>query len=445
MNLMEIHRIFKRFLHSPVAGTGRMRHAILCAMLVAAGSPGFAQGPVDTVRLSVNDAEAQFLKGNLQLLAAHLGIDGARAAVLQAGLWSNPNLAMEQNVYNPGTQRYFDFTKDGNTELQVQQLILLAGKRGKQVHVAEENVSLAEESFLDLLRSLKFQLRTDLYDLYSLRRSVSFYDESLAELQKTIATATKLYEGRTMLLSELLRLKSLSFSLANERLGLVMQVEGIQEDLKILLRDTSARAVVYLPQIDSVRAGFEGVTLDSALVIAERQRPDLRIAATTVSLDEANLALQKSLAVPDLTLAGRWSRAGSYIPDYFAVSVAIDLPLFNRNQGNILVAERTLDADRANLESARLRVRKDVDLAYKKAVESDRLLGASTKSFTSEYATLVGGMISNYQKRYVSILEFADFFESYRTSMIQMYQLQNNRLDAIEALNYAVGTDLVKP
>ncbi len=432
-------------MNSHSAMSRRIRLLSVCMALIAGMSSGFCRGTADTVRLSVNDAETLFLKGNLQLLAARLGIESARAGMLQAGLWPNPNIAIEQNVYNPQTQRYFDFTKDGNTEVQVQQLILLAGKRGKQVHVAEENVSLAEQSFLDLLRSLRFQLRTDLYDLYYLRRSVSFYDESLVELQNTIAMATRMYEGRTLLLSELLRLKSLSFSLANERLGLVMQMEGIQQDLKILLRDTAAQPVVYLPVIDTARVVFEGLTLDSALAIADQQRPDLRIAATTVALDEANLALQKSLAVPDLNLAGRWSRAGSYIPDYFAVSVAIDLPIFSRNQGNIMVAERTLEADRANLESTRLRIRKDVDLAFKKAMESNRLLGASSRSFTSEYVTLVGGMISNYQKRYISVLEFTDFFESYRTSMIQMYQLQNNRLDAIEALNYAVGSDLVKP
>jgi len=431
---------------NPVHGSSRCRSALaLVAISLLASGSIVAQGSGDTLRLSVGDAEARFVEGNLQLLASRMGVEGARAAMLQAGLWSNPNIAIEQNVYNPATQRYFDFTRDGNSEVQVQQLIVLAGKRGKQVRLAEENTAVAEQSFLDLLRSLKQQLRTDMYDLYYLRRSVAFYDESLRALTSTITTATRMFEGRTLLLAELLRLKSLYFSLANERLGLVMQEEGIQQDLKILLRDTSARTAVYMPDIDTLRAGFQVITLDSARAVAAQYRPDLRVAASTVALDEANLSLQKALAVPDLTLAGRWSRNGSYIPDYFAVSVAIDLPLFNRNQGNILAAERTLDADRANLEATRMRVDRDVDLALKKAQESDRLLGSSSRAFTDQYATLVGGMIANYQKRYVSILEFTDFFESYRTSMMQMYQLQNNRLDAIEALNYAVGTDLVKP
>ncbi len=423
----------------------RMRILLIMVMSTVLVRVCAAQSSPDTVRLTVRDAETRFLSANLQLVAARLGIEGARAGVLQAGLWSNPNIAIEQNVYNQETKRYFDVTKDGNTEVQIQQLLLLAGKRGKQVHLAEENVAVAEQSFLDLLRSLKQQLRTDLYDLFYLRRSVEFYDRSLAALTSTITTATRMYEGRTLLLAELLRLKSLYFSLSNERLGLVMQEEGIQQDLRVLLRDTMPAMPVYMPDIDTARAGFGGVSLDSALALARASRPDLRVAAATVSLDEANLALQKSLAVPDLTVAGRWSRAGSYIPEYYAVSVAIDLPLFNRNQGNIATAERTLQADQANLLAARQRVEKEVDLAYRKAQESDRLLGASSKSFTDLYATLVSGMIANYQKRYISILDFTDFFESYRTSMIQMYQLENNRLDAIEALNYAVGTDLVKP
>ena len=431
-----------------IAHTGKSLRTRLLTLLILSfvvACPTFSRDSADTVRLSVADAERRFLKGNLQLLAARLGIEGARAEVLQAGLWSNPNIAIEQNVYNPETQRYLDFTKDGNSEVQLQQLIVLAGKRGNQVTSCRVKRSHSRKSRFWILFARSNCSCAPISTIFFLRRSVSFYDQSLAALTSTITTASRMYEGRTLLLSELLRLKSLYFSLANERLGLVMQTEGIQEDLKILLRDTSSSLPVYEPLIDTVRAGFRGVSLDSAIAVAGQFRPDVRIAASTVSLDEANLSLQKSLSVPDLTIAGRWSRAGSYIPDYFAVSIAIDLPLFNRNQGNILAAERTLEADRANLLSARQRLKKDVDLAYKRALASDRLLGASSQSFTAEYATLVGGMISNYQKRYVSILEFADFFESYRTSMMQMYQLQNNRLDAIETLNYAVGTDLVTP
>ena len=39
-----------------------------------------------------------FVENNLQLLAARFGIGAARAVAYQAGLWSNPNIAVEQNA-----------------------------------------------------------------------------------------------------------------------------------------------------------------------------------------------------------------------------------------------------------------------------------------------------------------------------------------------------------
>jgi cobalt-zinc-cadmium efflux system outer membrane protein len=52
-------------------------------------------------------------------------------------------------------------------------------------------------------------------------------------------------------------------------------------------------------------------------------------------------------------------------------------------------------------------------------------------------------VVANYNSRNISLLEFTDFFESYRTSMVQWYQLQNDRADAIEALNFAVSVPII--
>jgi hypothetical protein len=45
----------------------------------------------------------------------------------------------------------------------------------------------------------------------------------------------------------------------------------------------------------------------------------------------------------------------------------------------------------------------------------------------------------------MSVIEFTDFIESYRTSMLQMNQLGNDRADAMETLNYVTGTDIFQP
>ena len=418
------------------------------AWVVCMLGPAGAFSQPDTIRISPREAEQQFLGRNLQLIASRFNVDAARAAVSQAGLWSNPNLSVEQNIYNQYTGRWFDLSSEGNTGLQIQQLLLLAGKRGKQVRLAEIDAENAGNDFSDVMRSLKLRLRTALYDLYYLHQSVGFYDESIATLSKTVAVTEGVYERRSILLAELLRLKSLLFSLQNERLGLLGKIAGIESGLRVLLRDTSGVQRIYLPSINTERLEMfrpDSLRYADVAAAALANRPDLRRAGGTVLREEANLEYQKSLATPDLTVGGLWSRAGSYIPNYYALTISIDLPLFNRNQGNIDVSARTLEADRAMHDNYRASVLEEVAEAMHRASDLERLYRAFDRKFPLQYRELVDGMIANYQKRNMSVIEFTDFIESYRTSMLQMNQLANDRADSMEMLNYVAGTDLFKP
>ena len=414
----------------------------VCMLAHALGQTGPAR--MDTVAITLAAAEQRFLQNNLQLLASKLHIDAAKAAKVQAEVWSNPNIAFEQNIYNQYTGKWFDVTSSGNTEIQIQQLFLLAGKRDKQIKLADINTAIAEHTFSDMLRALKLELRSDMFNLYFLQQEISFYNASLDTLRRTVSSIELMYQKRSVLLADVLRLKSLLLSLETERQGIINQVYGLQGDLRILLNDTTG--AVYLPRIDASRLDsvfLQHPSFDEALKTAREHRPDYNIAQTNVDYEAANLSLQHALAVPDITIGGRWSRAGSYIPDYYAVSLSIDLPVFNRNQGNIEISERTLEANTALLNNAALSLKEDVQSAYAKASEIDRRYRQSDSKFISEYKTLIDGVVANYTSRNISLLEFTDFYESYRTSMLQWQQLRSDRVQALENLNYVTGIDLV--
>lgn len=402
----------------------------------------------DTVKINLETAEQIFIRNNIQLLAAKYNVNAARASIIQARIWNNPNLSIGQNIYNKFTGKYFDFTKTGNTDLQLQQLFLLAGKRNDQIKLAQINSEAAEDSFYDLLRTLKFELRTDFYDLYFLQKSEKFYDKTIPSVQKTVDAAQRIYEQHAILLSEVLRLKSLLFSLENERLGIENQISDIQNDLNVLLKDSTNSQLYFYPQLniafyDSLDAN--SISINDALETALESRPDVKIAASNVAYEKTNLALQKALAIPDLTIGGSYSRHGGYIPDYLALTFSADLPIFNRNQGNIEISENTLEENKLLLNQSKQSVKKEVVSAYDKALETDNLYKNFDRTFPNQYEKLASGMIANYESRNMTIIEFTDFYESYRTSMLQMIQLQNSRIDAFEQLNYAVGKDILFP
>ena len=82
-----------------------------------------AQQATTTETLTLKEAEQRFLERNLSLIAERYNIDMAQAQVLQARLFENPVISLEQNVYNRLNGKYFDFGKEGETVVEVEQVI----------------------------------------------------------------------------------------------------------------------------------------------------------------------------------------------------------------------------------------------------------------------------------------------------------------------------------
>lgn len=142
-----------------------------------------------SVRLTLEEVEKSFVERNLLLLAAHYKIEAKRALVLQAGLYPNPNVFLETNIYNHQTKQYFDATENGSQVLQVQQLFLLGGKIEKRKNVAKIGEALGENEFYNTLRTLKFELRKTFFALHFMRESILYYDQTIEALARTVKSA----------------------------------------------------------------------------------------------------------------------------------------------------------------------------------------------------------------------------------------------------------------
>ena len=417
---------------------------LLCGSHVAAQQVG-----VDTVALTLQEAEQRLLQSNLHLRAARSGIEASRAAIEQARIWNNPTLSVAQNIYSQSTGKYFDFSKAGDMDMSVEltQTFLLGGKRSNQGQLATIDAQVSEQTLKATLRDLRLELRKSFFTLRYLQRLLAFYDENIPLLRQMVMGMESVFLQRSILLSELLRLRSLLLTLESERLDVVNTIADKQAALRILLADERDSNKYYTPQVDSSlieATRMDTLSLESVVKYA-LDRPDLRLAEEQVQQHDANLSLQKSLAIPDISIGGQWSRRGAYIPNFYGVTLSIDLPLFNRNQGNIAVAERTLEAAQYERDNLHRAVDQEVRIAWTKARAADALYRSLDHSFIDDYHQLVDGMIKSYQARNISLLQFTDFFESYRSSMVQLNQLRSNRLEAFEDLNHAAGRVILNP
>ncbi|WP_199137973.1 TolC family protein [Pedobacter sp. ASV12] len=392
----------------------------------------------DSLRLTLPEAEKIFLQQNLSLLAQRYHIDMAKAQVIQAKLYNNPNIQFEGNIYNPQLKKAFNIGNPyGQYTVEVTQLINLAGKRNKQVKMAQTNVVLEESRFFDLLRTLQFTLRSNFYQLYFLQQAINGYALQVSYLEKLNTAHQELLAKGMVTLKDAVRIKSLLYTLKAEQTSLQNQVNEINAELQLLLQNR-APLIPVIKQFNAV-SELKRYTLASLLDTATANRYDLKEARQNLVYSQQNYALQKALAVPDVTLGAQFDKRGSFVDNATFFTVGIDLPFFNRNQGNIKSAKFNIDQSKVVLQLQNETLRKEVQSAYLKAINTSQMLQSFDPGFVQELQKLLVSVANGFQRKDLSLLEFTDFYESYKDNLVQFYQLQNEQMQAIETLQFAVG------
>ncbi len=401
--------------------------------------PGAPVMAVDTVQLTLAQAEQRFVQSNLLLLAQRYNITAAQAQILQARLWDNPVVSVEQNIHNPETGRSFDVTRTGESILQVQQLIVIAGRRRAAANVAQAAAQVEQYNLQDLLRTLRFQLRTAFYDLYYKQRTLAVYDTEITSFQRIIPAYQQQYEKGNIAQKEVVRLKAFLFVLQNQRQQLFVDMAPNLSDLRILTRDTSGAYLVpqvNLPRTRDLSLGPYAMQqlVDSAQIL----RGDLLARTAYLQQQGNNLHYQRALATPDLLVGYTYDRAGSYIQNYNALTLGVAVPIFNRNQGNIRTAEALIQGGQAQLGQARLVVQNEVQQNYQLVGLIDAQFREADRD-TTPFDRIIGGIEQAYARRLIGLVEFLDYYQSYNDNLVQLNQLRASRMRAFEQLNAAVG------
>jgi cobalt-zinc-cadmium efflux system outer membrane protein len=421
----------------------KIKHFCFCVVLFFTGVNEIVAQQSDTVSLALLDVEKRFLTANLQLIAQKYNIDASQALIAQAKLWPNPNLIFDQNAYNQYTHKTLDFTKSGQIFVGVNQLIQTAGKRNKNIQLQTINTELAGAQFYDLLRTLKFELRSTFFAMYFKQQSLDAYDTEITSLRHTVKLYDLQYQKGNIPLKEVIRLKAFLVSLENERKNMVMDIHSDMQNLYVFMSDSTNSYIKA-----DIKNGFcesfqtENYKMDSLYQAALENRTDLKIQELYVKQARQNISVQKANAVPDILVNAEYDRASNYIINYWGIGFTAAIPVFDRNQGNIKAAQNYYKNSIATTKYVENVVLTDVVSAYRQAYEVDNLYKRTDMTIMAEFDQLIDGILTNYQKRNISMLEFLDFYESYKNNVVGMNQMKSDRLQAIENLNYTVGVDI---
>ncbi|OJV55859.1 MAG: hypothetical protein BGO31_17380 [Bacteroidetes bacterium 43-16] len=409
----------------------------------------------ETLTLSRTEAEGVFLSSNLELLAEKMNVGLQEAEVMQARLWPNPSFTLgEINFWatrrqtggqevSPPLWGSRNFGRNQQFAAQLNQLVQTAGKRRKLIALEQTDVSRAEQEFEEVLRDLKFEFRQQLTEMQYLQLRLKSLQQQQEGVDKLARAYQNQFEKGHIAKAEYLRLKALSLSMAKE----LYETRSALNEASSVLKN-----LMHIPAAQELQLSQEGYyvkpdqhilsDVKQLLLTAKENRPDIRLAALDINYAEQKIKYEKSMAVPDLEFQMSYDRNGSTMLDFVGFGVNIDLPVFNRNQGNIKKAK--LELEQAKIKSGMKAKTAETELYQ--TIKDLKNAAGFIQSIDADYETSLDELLAAYNKNFstrtISMLEYLDFLDAYLSNKDFILKANKDLNNNVQKLNYIVGTEV---
>ena len=397
-----------------------------------------AQKP-GAVTISLEDAIQMALQHNHTLIAARTMIQQDQAEETTANLRPNPVLLGDSQflpVFQPSqfSADYLDNT--AQFDLGVSYLFERGQKRQHRVQAAKDITAMTRSQVTDNERSLSFNVATLFINVELAESTLELAQQDLKSFQDTVDITEVRYKAGDIGEDDLLKMKLQLLQFQTDvSAAELSRVQGLS-DLRQLLGYESIG-----PDYD-VTGAFDYQTvkgnLDDFQAKALANRPDLQAAQLGINAANSQLALQKSIAKRDVTGQASYTHLG-YSND-LSLFGQIELPIFDRNQGEIARAGFAVTQAQEQEKFASGQVLTDVRDAYEGLHANDQIVSLYRSGYLDTAQQSLDISEYAYKHGAASLLDFLDAERTERATQLGYRQALASYLLALEQLREAVGT-----
>jgi len=402
----------------------------------------------DTLKITIEQAEQQFLQQNLQLLAERCHVAMADAAIVQAKVLNNPTVGVgDINFWNANATNELEITPNtfGNRiifSVELEQVIRTARKRKKLIDLEKVSKEIAIQEFELFLLNLKTELRTILHE--------TIYHQSYLNIIKTqqesVENLVEIYKNLSnrghIAKSELIRLQSSLIELEAEANEVQTELNSQYKELKVLLNIAPGIPIFILPT-HAVTKNPDEISPDDLLEMAKSSRPEFLLSDLNVKYHEKNLIYEKAQRSPDIALNLGYDRYGGVWKNFFGIGISLDIPMFDRNQGNIKIAQLGIHQANYSAEYEKNMIQQEVIAFYNNYKMNYRFYQKITDNdFSEDLENMFEVYARNLLSRNISMLEYLDFMEAYRTTKQAMLAAKRNLDTSFAELQFSVNNEI---
>lgn len=383
----------------------------------------------DTLNLSFSQAEEIMDKENVVLKSQYANVSVSEEEMHQERLFENPEITIQHNINNPVTGHYFEFGKEGQSDIQISQRIYIGGQRAERIRIAKANVLRSEAELANVKRLLRRDLFSAMTEIYYCQKKISILQNEVDVIDKILQPYEVQLQKGNVSHVEIVRIKSQKIQLNKEINDIEVELLTKQSDLRLLLGMESNSYIspqinepLFLNHINSLSV--------SDITSGIESRPDLEMAKHLVAMAEHNVKLQKANGLPELKIEGEWDKNGNIGHNYFGAGVSLTLPIFNRNQGTVKAARHNLESRRLEKEYLHNEVANEKMLNWSCLQKLYVAVDESGKVADEMSTQILHNAQQQFLNRNISLLELIDHLETYKE--VQFTHL-DNKLELIKA------------
>ena len=159
---------------------------------------------------------------------------------LKITIAESEKIFLQNNIYDKQGGFFAHDQTNGQVYVQVMQLIKTAGKRNKLAQLALDNATISTAQFDDLVRTLRYALISDLYEIEHQLKIKRVYDAEIGELQTLVTGMDEELKAGNISVKDNIRIKALLFSLQNELVNVDAELIPLESEVKLLLRSNTS-------------------------------------------------------------------------------------------------------------------------------------------------------------------------------------------------------------
>lgn len=319
--------------------------------------------PVAAQTLTLAELERRALERSPTVAQAEQSIAAAAGLARQAGLYPNPVVAASGEEVAAGP-----VIRGGEFGGGVRQRIVTAGKLGLDRKVAGQTTAITEEA----ARAQRQRVLNAVRMLYAQALSDQYRIEVRTSLAELAAEAVKIM-GELANIGQADVPDQLAAEVEAERIDLEL-VDAQQrrkrtwKQLAAVVNDPDLRPVPLAGNLEE----FPRLDAEQALERIYAESPELRAAEIAITRAETALTRARREVIPDIQMSGgmRYNRKLLELnmrpvgkEGFF--DIGVELPIFNRNQGNVAAAKAETERARLEVDRTKLSLKSRLAEAYR--------------------------------------------------------------------------------